>query len=89
MKKQKLITLKRFFLFYRYFPTIVCILGSVVCIALRLSSILTGREDLKRASLIALVVFSACSLLYDYFFGIAALVIAGEMIFFRVEKMPI
>ena len=27
--------------------------------------------------------------IYDYFFGIAALVIAGEMIFFRVEKMPI
>ena len=25
--------------------------------------------------------------IYDYFFGIAALVIAGEMIFFRVEKM--
>lgn len=69
MKKQKLITLKRFFLFYRYFPTIVCILGSVVCVALRLSSILTGRDDLTRASLIALVVFSACSLLYDYFFG--------------------
>ena len=69
MKKQKIITLKRFFLFYRYFPTIVCILGSVVCVALRLSSILTGRDDLTRASLIALVVFSACSLLYDYFFG--------------------
>ena len=27
--------------------------------------------------------------IYDYFFRIAALVIAGEMIFFRVEKMPI
>ena len=27
--------------------------------------------------------------IYDYFFGIAVLVIAGEMIFFRVEKMPI
>ena len=27
--------------------------------------------------------------IYDYFFSIAALIITGEMIFFRVEKMPI
>ena len=27
--------------------------------------------------------------IYDYFFSIATLIITGEMIFFRVEKMPI
>ena len=27
--------------------------------------------------------------IYDYFFSITALIITGEMIFFRVEKMPI
>ena len=27
--------------------------------------------------------------IYDYFFSIASLVITGDIIFYRVEKMPI
>ena len=69
MKKQKIVTLKRFFLFYRFAPFIFFAIELILCFSLGLASYLTKRLELAHITRVCFVIFSVVYLAVDFFAG--------------------